>query len=215
MRYLLLGLAFFTDSFADDVYCNDTCLSYHARGFGGFNWISIHEPFYEPMSLGVGPVVGGALGYRIVSSEFFTGPYAISLFKRGDLEITYRHNKYQKEGRDDDEGEFGEPKINASAYSICTFANTYVEFQNPSWLTPYLGLGLGYAVNRGSLRIEPDDGNAITIKRIPSQGFAYQGIAGIMTRLDWNAYIGFEYRYVSTVHNLHYHNAGISLIYEL
>jgi outer membrane protein OmpA-like peptidoglycan-associated protein len=140
--------------------------NFYIQGFGGANWVddmnltasSGVAPANATLSFDTGYGIGGAVGYD-------WGQFRV------EGEIAYRDN--------DLDGATGSPLAtfpptsgDVSAFTI--MANAYLDVENDSALTPYLGAGIGagqvdLTYSSGGTTLIDDDG----------WGFAAQGIAGV------------------------------------
>jgi OOP family OmpA-OmpF porin len=122
--------------------------------------------------------LGGAAGYSFDSGF------------RAEAEVTYRGNDVSGFSFN---GAPTFPASDADASDWAFMANGYYDFNTGTRWTPYVGGGVGLALDH----IEGSAGPGFGISDTQSE-FAYQGIAGVGYQLTDQLNLGVEYRYFAT-----------------
>ncbi len=171
---LLALLSVSASSYAQDGFFNEEGL--YVGVFGGANlnqndWNRINK------HLKTGYVVGGSIGYKLCNNL------------RLEIEGAYRNNEFKHERR-------------TNHFETATaFVNALVDIDFCSCLTPYVGVGLGYAnlfkSKNHHRRDELDTRDRNKFQHNRNQ-FARQAIIGVSYRLFCSTDVAFEYRFFTT-----------------
>ncbi len=132
----------------------------------------LNLPTRDEGTLDNAAVFAGALGYRFNPNV------------RTEIEGAYRKNDFD----DTSLGVLltGDTKITTG------LINAYYDFANNSFVTPYVGVGVGFA--HGTLDITGPGGSA----RESDNAFAWQGIAGLAYNVSQQIDLTADYRYLDT-----------------
>lgn len=172
-------------------YCQSSdCSGPYVSAFGGANWLNQHKMHHVKSTYDVGYNGGAALGYRF-NQNF-----------RGEIEGAYRNNHLDKAKWD---GESVRVKGHTDTWSV--MANGYWDINMNSYVTPYVGLGVGYAHVKAHFK---DD---YVSAKGSNSGVAGQVIVGASTRICHNTDLGLEYRYFLAKSNFHEQSVNLSLRY--
>ncbi len=132
-------------------------------------------PWSADTSWDTGYVVHAALGYDF-------NPI------RAEVELGYAKN-------DCDKLDTNETAIDGDVTATTLFANAYYDFHNSSSFTPYLGVGLGYALISYNDLKGPDWRSSFDED---DSVFAYQFMAGVSFVITDNITVDLSYRYMDT-----------------
>lgn len=168
---------------------------YYVSAFGGANWLQLRGD-YDFEAYRVGYVSALAFGYRLTPSCRFEG------------EVAYRRNQGKYVLRDYD---WGLPSYSThfDAETLSFMINGYTDFDFNCWITPYIGFGAGYAIQRLAPRQ-----SYLNFNITQHSCFAGQGIVGLKTSLSASTDLGLEYRYFLAKGSYHEQSAGVSLTYN-
>jgi OmpA-OmpF porin, OOP family len=111
---------------------------------------------------------------------------------RVEGEVTYRYNDLNKISASGTS--FALPDTSVS--SLAFMANGYYDIPTGSKWTPYVGGGVGLAIDHASADLSSSGGPNFSDTEAE---FAYQGIAGIGYQITDAVNIGIEYRYFATM----------------
>lgn len=130
------------------------------------------------MSYDVGFTINGVGGYELGNGLRFEG------------EIVYKAS-----GTDKLTGNNVGVKVNSDVWSIGGMANAYYDFRTGTVVTPYIGVGIGFAnVNVGTGNV-----NGFTVYTSSDDTvFAYQAAVGLGFQLNRNLTLDVGYRYYAT-----------------
>lgn len=152
--------------------------------FGGATWLNkVEEDINADLDFDTGYHAGLAVGTRIGSLE--------GAEFRAELEVAYREN--EPEFADDLGGRGVNIELHGHVKAYSLMVNTYLDFPNDTFCTPYLGAGLGAA--RVDYRLKTigratvDDHDNVA---------AYQLMAGFNFALTERVSLDTEYRYFAT-----------------
>jgi OOP family OmpA-OmpF porin len=106
-------------------------------------------------------------------------------------EVTYRDNNISGLSG----GQTGGSVISGNASSLAFMANGYYDIATGSWWTPYIGGGLGLALDHQTINSTPMPGNVVDGT---SSELAYQAMAGIGYQITDSLNFAIEYRYFGT-----------------
>lgn len=138
-----------------------------------------------------GYLAGAAVGYR------FEQPYRL------EAELAHRYNEIKKGTV---EGPMGkELRIKGHKATTTAMANGYLDLCCSPSFTPYVGVGAGYAYDRGTVK-----GGETKVKGRKS-GFASQYMAGVNVPVSRDLDVGVEYRYLLLNKNGNNHGLLVKL----
>jgi opacity protein-like surface antigen len=131
-----------------------------------------------PADLGNSAVIGGGLGYSLVSGL------------RGDVTLTYGS------GFEQISGFAGMPEGRADLDSFVTLVSLYLDLITTARVSPYGGFGIGFAQNKlGTITITNPDGSLLgTIEGKSKTHFAWQLCAGAAIQMTerWLLDVGYH-----------------------
>lgn len=170
-------------------HCCEPSGRFYVGGFGGANWMNRDRFHGEKLKTKIGFTGGLSLGY-VFDNGF-----------RLEGEVSYRRNAL-KGNHYDYYSYSGKSKNNGSLHSWSYMANFLYDFNDVSCycpnFVPYLGVGVGYTQNHANLKhryCDNFDCYSSDHHKKSSNGFAYQGIAGLGYRLTNSTTLAAEYRY--------------------
>lgn len=208
---LIFGLIFSSQLLACDLPCmekRNSNAGFYGSVFGGVDWMNkttlkFHHMEYSPdagpfwlssykfrFSPKLGYIVGGTIGYRFSPLYIFCKEY-YSLTPRIEEELSYRHfeGKYHYSGFIPIRNLYS-----GSVSSISAMTNFLVDFNTPTFITPYLGGGIGYSYAFAKLK-----GKTYNHGRRHWNRFVYQGIVGCSISLFEIADITLDYKYLQGI----------------
>ncbi len=106
-------------------------------------------------------------------------------------EVTYRDNSISGLS-----GNPSSPNVSGNASTWAFMANGYYDIPTGGRWTPYIGGGIGFALDHLTVDASPSPG---TVVDSTSTQFAYQGIAGIGYQITDSLNLALEYRYFGTM----------------
>lgn len=180
--------------------CEPTSGRIYAGAFGGANWMNRAR----------------IDGVRLKSKVGFTGGlslgYAFDNGFRVEGEISYRKNSlHAKHSTYNLSSSSEKDKDHGSLHSWSYMANFLYDFNDVTYympnVVPYLGVGFGYTRNHSHVKGHSYHKNS----HESSNGFAYQGIAGVGYRLTDSTTLAVEYRYFAGKNHAHDHGVNIAL----
>jgi opacity protein-like surface antigen len=202
MRIRLFSAALLASSIATAATPVD---GWYTSVFGGYTYLpdnistSNSTIFLNGSAYNGGYNAGGRIGYQ-------SNPL------RYELEYTYLH----ADAKNFDDDYTRQEGVDGFASANLFMANVYYDFPNmlPA-ISPYLGVGIGYAYLEAELNSLGPLGGAYF--KTTDNAFAYQGTAGITYNFAENYAVNFAYRYVATdkpngfgkVVQAHIANAGV------
>jgi OmpA-OmpF porin, OOP family len=134
----------------------------------------------------------GTLNYNTGWELGGSGGYSFDSGFRVEGEVTYRDSNIS--GLSDNPGA-GDIGGNASSWAF--MANGYYDIPTHSRWTPYIGGGIGLALDHLEVDVPPP--GPATVVDGTSTEFAYQGIAGIGYQITEALNLALEYQYFATL----------------
>lgn len=162
--------------------CDTQCNSFfsdgnvYVGGFAGANFINKYSNKRNlEFKMHPGYLGAATVGYQYKSV-------------RVEAEVAFRWNELKK-------AKFYKQHValKGHTHSLSYMANVYYDFDIETCFTPYLGLGLGYSTNK--THFSSKEGSGIDVNNKRHHNFAWQGIAGVSTRVSDQTDVALEYRY--------------------
>jgi opacity protein-like surface antigen len=169
-----------------------SCTSYYVSIFGAPNFMEVQNHHHLHLTIDTGYVGAFAIGYAF-------NPFRL------EGEVSYRWNQISKKQESS-----GSSRTQAKPHTDSLFwmINSYYDCCWSCYLTPYIGLGIGF----GNLKTHAPSDHQIN-NHIRSNGIAFQTIGGIKTRIWGNIDLAIEYRYLAAHSHVVEQSAGLALSY--
>ena len=158
----------------------------YVSGDVGVVWVEDSDFSYDGDDLGVelsfdsGYGITAALGYATVLD-----PKVDYYGYRGEVELGYRKNDTDKVSASG----LGSLSVDGDASTFSLMANGYIDFLPEQAISPFIGVGIGFANVEGDIDdLGSDDDNV----------FAWQAIAGVGFAVSEQIKIDVQYRYFGT-----------------
>lgn len=180
-KQLLALFAFLLTSLS--IYAQNSNEGFYVGGLGGLNL-----EFFDSCHLKTKPgySIGGFAGYKFCNNI------------RTEGEFSYRRNELRKHFH--------------GYREIYTFmGNACYDFDLHCDLTPYIGFGMGYAHERGRIRMKTDSSFRHSHHKFKGNNVAWQTIVGASYQIAYNTDLGVEYRTLFTQEKSYNHLVALSL----
>ena len=162
----------------------------YMSAFGGYTYLpsnintSYFGPFISNANYTGGYNVGGRIGYQTHPVRYeFEYTYLTATLKRFDINRVRQNN------------------VSGDSTANLLMANLYYDFPNfVDSISPFLGVGIGYALMQTSLTSNGPFYTPLCISK-DRDAFAYQGTAGLTYNFSENYAINAAYRYTATANS--------------
>lgn len=165
--------------------------SIYLGGFAGVNILQNIDQSHVDIKFKPGFAGGVALGYKFVNNV------------RIEAELSFRRNVLKSISVEDENLEFHGAKVSAETYAV--MANLFYDIPTCYCVTPYFGVGAGWAKHRLSVNTRSIDISG------SNDDLALQSIAGVSYKICPRTDLGLEYRYFASKRDIRDHTIALSL----